>query len=444
MKLSSFLHTITWRDLPVAVQQQARRCLLDTVGAGIGGRQTELSPIIYNFASAAFGGPGARLWFDGRTVSPPGAALAHGMMIDALDIHDGFKPSKGHAGAAIVPATLASLAMPAGETVTGAELLTRLVIGYEIALRAAMALHATACDYHTSGAWAAVGCAALIARSLRLDQEQTRHALGIAEYHGPRSPMMRVIDHPTMLKDGAGWGAMAGVSAGLMAAGGFTGAPALTVEGAEVAHFWADLGKRWLLLEQYFKPYPVCYWAQAPVVAALALQRQHGLAAEAIRRITVYSFYNATRLTTRQPGDTQAAQYSLPFPVAAALVYQRLGASEVTGTALTDARVLGLAQRIDLVEDPALSARYPAERLCRIVIEMQDGARYESPLTEAPWSHEDPPSDAQLQAKFRDLAAGYLSPAATEQLASQLWHCTELPDAASLGNLLAQPVMSSE
>ena len=29
--------------------------------------------------------------------------------------------------------------------------------------------------------------------------------LGIAEYHGPRSQMMRCIDHPTMLKDGAGW-----------------------------------------------------------------------------------------------------------------------------------------------------------------------------------------------------------------------------------------------
>lgn len=31
---------------------------------------------------------------------------------------------------------------------------------------------------------------------------------------------MRCIDHPTMVKDGSGWGAMAGVSAALLAADG--------------------------------------------------------------------------------------------------------------------------------------------------------------------------------------------------------------------------------
>ncbi len=40
-----------------------------------------------------------------------------------------------------------------------------------------------------------------------LDRAASRHALGgIGEYHGPRSQMMRCIDHPTMVKDGSGWG----------------------------------------------------------------------------------------------------------------------------------------------------------------------------------------------------------------------------------------------
>jgi 2-methylcitrate dehydratase PrpD len=55
--------------------------------------------------------------------------------------------------------------------------------------------------------------AAITARQLKLTKAQTREAIGIAEYHGPRSKMMRVIDAPTMVKDGSGWGAMAGVSA---------------------------------------------------------------------------------------------------------------------------------------------------------------------------------------------------------------------------------------
>src|SRR3546814_19549346 len=82
----------------------------------------------------------------------------------------------------------------------GAEFLTRLVLGYEIATRAGIALHRTAADYHTSGAWNALAAAAMGARALRLDPPQTAHALGLAEYYGPRSPLRRVPDQPNMTK----------------------------------------------------------------------------------------------------------------------------------------------------------------------------------------------------------------------------------------------------
>jgi len=114
----------------------------------------------------------------------------------------------------------------------GRAFLTALAVGYEFGARVAEAQHATAPDYHTSGSWGAVAVAASGARLAGLSTDQTRHALGIAEYHGPRSQMMRCIDHPTMLKDGSGWGAMCGVSAIDLAARGFTGAPAITVENA--------------------------------------------------------------------------------------------------------------------------------------------------------------------------------------------------------------------
>ena len=131
---------------------------------------------------------------------------------------------------------------PSSKPIDGREFITCLVLGYEIATRAGMALHATARDYHTSGAWNALGCAAIGARMLGLSADATRHALGIAEYHGPRSQMMRCIDHPTMVKDGSGFGALAGVSAACLAADGFTGAPALLIEGEAEAPFWRDLG----------------------------------------------------------------------------------------------------------------------------------------------------------------------------------------------------------
>ena len=109
MQIEAFIHQLTWDDLPAAVQNQARRCLLDTLGTAVAARQTTLSQIIHNFAAANFGGTQSQLWLDGRFVSAPGAALANGMTIDALDSHDGYTLTKGHAGAAIVPALLAAV-----------------------------------------------------------------------------------------------------------------------------------------------------------------------------------------------------------------------------------------------------------------------------------------------------------------------------------------------
>ncbi len=439
MDVINFIHDVTWSDLPQAVRRQARRCLLDTLGAGIGGSRTTLSQIIRDFAAAAFGGHGAYLWFDGREVSAPGAALANGMTIDALDIHDGHPLAKGHAGAAIVPATLAAIRLKNSIAVTGAELLTTIVIGYEIALRAGIALHAAACDYHTSGAWNALGSAAVAARRLGLNMEKTRHALGIAEYHGPRSQMMRCIDHPTMLKDGSGWGAMAGVSAAYLAKGSFTGAPALTIEDEEASQYWDNLGQDWRIVGQYFKPHAVCRWAQPAIEAASMLQQTHRLSPDNINRIEVHTFREAARLNIRHPLSTEEAQYSLPFPLAAALVHGALGVTELTGAALTDPNILQLADRIELIEDPRFSSRFPVQRFARVVIETRENERHDSGEVEARWDAANPPSDQELMDKFRWLAQDIVSEDRMDGLAKMIWQCADLPDATGLLDVIIRP-----
>lgn len=438
MNINDFIHHTTWRGLPEAIRNQARRCLLDTLGAAIGGRRTDLSRIVHEFAATTYGGGETRLWLDGRAVSAPGAALANGMTIDAFDIHDGYILVKGHAGAAIVPAVLAM--MPAnGAGVSGEELLTTLVVGYEVALRAGLALHGTVCDYHTSGAWNALGCAAIGARRFGLDEEQTRHALGIAEYHGPRSQMMRCIDYPTMLKDGSGWGAMAGVSAALLAQGGFTGAPAITVEAPEVAAIWADLGSRWLIAEQFFKPYAVCRWAQPAIVGALAVQERHQIPLNGIERIEVRTFHQATRLTSRRPATTEAAQYSLPFPVAAALAHGQLGLAQLTGAGLADPQTLALADRVCLIDEPDISARFPAERVARVRIEMGDGTIFDAGETRATWDGDAPPADEELREKFRWLAGECLAGERVTAIEQLVWNLATVADGGELIALLASP-----
>ena len=272
----SFLHETSYGDLPADVRHQTTRCVVDLCGAVVAGRHTRMSAIVRDHAAAVYGGDQASLLLDGRRVSAPGAALATGMGIDSFDIHDSHRESLGHAGVHLLAALLATAELRlarGGSLPSGAEFVTALAVGYDIACRAGEALHGTVADYHTSGAWGAISSAGLYARLMGLDRASTREALGIAEYHGPRSQMMRCIDHPTMLKDGSGWGAMAGVSAGMLAEAGFTGAPALTVESPEASGWWSSLGSTWYVMEQGLKAHGSCWWSQPPIEAVLALAR---------------------------------------------------------------------------------------------------------------------------------------------------------------------------
>ena len=440
MKVIQFIHETTWNDLPDNVRHQARRCLLDTLGAGISARATELSQIVYEFAASAFGGQGAQLWLDGREVSAPGAALASGMTIDALDIHDGHSLTKGHAGAAVVPGLFATVSSESAGGISGKEFLTALVIGYEIALRAGIALHDTACDYHTSGAWNALGVAALVARRLGLNREQTRHALGIAEYHGPRSQMMRCIDHPTMLKDGSGWGAMAGISAALLAQADFTGAPALTVESDEVNEIWQDLGCSWQISRQYFKPHAVCRWAQPAIEATLFLRQKYQITPENVKRIRVSTFHEAVRLNSRIPQSTEEAQYSLSFPLAAAFVHGQLGVAELTGTSLKNPQVLQLCHRVELIENDGFNLQFPGKRFARVEIQTKNDQRFDSGDVEPNWEASHPPSDPALREKFRRLAREPLPAERAAELEDIIWRCEEQPDLNKLLSLVTAPI----
>ena len=344
--------------------------------------------------------------FDGRRVSLAGAAFAAATQTDNLDGHDGYSPTKGHMGVVVVP-TVAALAegLPA---LTGPEALALIVVGYEIAGRAGIALHATVSDYHTSGAWNALGVAAMAARARGQSDDQLRQALGIAEYHGPRSQMMREIAHPTMLHDGSGWGALAGLSAAVLAEHGFAGAPAVTVEAPEVARHWQDVGSFWQVLHQYIKPYPVCRWAHAAIDATRALCAANGLTAEQIAHVHVNSFHHATALFPGMPDTTSKAQYSLPFAVATMIVHGGIGLDHISGAGLADPAIAKVLKRISVAESERHTGRFPEGRWADVLIRTTDGRTLESGDVHARGGPEAPMSREDVLAKYRDFATPVL------------------------------------
>lgn len=420
--LPAFARELRFADLPRDVVAQTQRCLLDLIGVAAAGSRTSAAAIATGFAASQLCGrdSGARMLLDGRRASLPGAAFAGASTIDAFDAHDGHRLTKGHAGVAVLPALLAYVDGESGADArtNGAEFITCLCLGYEIATRAGMALHSSTADYHCSGAWNALACAAIGARLFAFDRDRFRHALGIAEYFGPRGQILRVCETPAMVKDGSGWGALAGVSAALLARDRFTGAPAVTVEAEAVRAQWDDLGTRWRIREQYFKPYPVCHWAQQAITAALALRQTHGFTSDEVVRVTIETFAEAVALGSGcpLPATTEDAQYSLPFPVAAALVFGRVGSDEVGAPGLSDSRVRRLLSAMTLVEDAGFSRRFPAERWARVRVALNDGCTLVSEPAQVRGVPEDPLTDGELRSKYRELAGPVLGEARTARI----------------------------
>ena len=445
--MSDFAATLGYDDLPSDLLWTLRRSFTDTMGVAAIGATTDMARLAGRAALALFG-PGtagqSRMLMDGRAVSPAGAAMAGAFMIDSIDAHDGSSPNKGHAGSAIFPSLLgiADALMAGGLAITGRDFAIWLAVAYEISYRAGQVQHATCADYHTSGAWTAVGIAAAGARMLGCNAEQIRHAAGIGEYHGPRSQMMRCIDFPTMVRDGVGWGAPSGVTAAYLAAEGFTGAPALTCEGADAAPFWADLGRRWRTVEHtHYKAYPCCRWAHPALDAVRDMMRDNGLSHEQIAGVEIRTFHYATRLAGQEPANLDEFTYAIAFPVAVMIVRGRLGVAELSPETLHDPDILRVSRAISLIDDADMTARSTHKRWAAVTLVTRDGCRIEDGARTPRGDADMPLSDAEIGAKFHQFADPVLSAARAGRVAQLTGRFDELSAAefADLADLVLSP-----
>jgi 2-methylcitrate dehydratase PrpD len=406
--------------IPEHSREVASWLLLDTLSVAIASHAMEAGQIAKDYAAEymAAGNPStaAPLLFDGRLVSQAGAAWSLATQIDNLDGHDGYIPTKGHIGCAVVPALCAvAHQLP---HLSGPEALNAMVIAYEVAARAGISLHASVSDYHTSGAWNGLGVAAMICHLEDQTKEQLRHALGIAEYHGPRSQMMREIANPSMLHDGSGMGALVGLQSAHMAAKGFTGAPAITVEDEAVSQYWQDLGDFWTIDGNYVKPYPICRWAHAALDAANHLRQQHNLQVDDIAAIEINTFHHAACLSQGMPQSTSEAQYSMSFAVATVLRYGYISAEHIAGLALHDPQTEALIARIQVNEAERHTQRFATGRWSDVRIQLTNGQWLDSGDTEASGLLGKSFDKQDLLDKFRQYAQPELGHERTEAILS--------------------------
>jgi len=417
----NFIMETKWDALPDNIQHQAKRCLMDTLGALIAGHNTPVANLMYSLAKEQFKGDAdATILVRGTKISVSGAALVNGFANNALDIDDGYRNVKGHPGACILPVILAAGEM--GTNITGSKFLTALVVGYEVAIRAGVIRHATYETYHSSGSWGAIGGAAAAGKLLGLSREKLCHAMGAAEYHAPIAPMMKCIELPGMGKDSIGWGCMTAMMSVIMADKGFTGIDPIFNDSPDEK--WIhSLGQSYEIMNLYFKPYCACRWAQPGVDGALKIMAENSLDPEDIEEIKVFTFQESAALSTDYPQNTEEAQYKIAFPIAAALLDQEVGPEQVLAPRLLDKDIHQMMNKIQVIAQERFQKEFPGKAESEVEITTTTGSKFCSGVMSARWdTHSTLPTDLELENKFLWLSSPVIGKIKAESLVNLIWN----------------------
>ncbi|MEO3887157.1 MmgE/PrpD family protein [Nonomuraea sp. B5E05] len=413
--------------LPRDVIERAKRHLLDTLGAALAGAS---SP------APGLAAPGnAPVWGTGLTVAPRDAALLNGVAAHALELDD--TGGCDHSGAVVVPAALACLSL-ADRPVSGSELLEAVVLGYDVARRTLEACGGYAAHneagWHSTGTCGTFGAAAASARLLGLDSARAAHALGLAA--GFSGGLWAFVhDGAASKRLHAGRAAEGGLTAALLAASGTSGPGRIFDDvwggflrtyagaGADPGALTRGLGTAWRISRCSIKPYASCRSTHSSIDAIGGLD----LHVSEIDRIHVrLSPLVAGMCGGRDAATLPRAQLSLPYAIAARILYGDADLAAYSPERRGDPRATELMDRIDLEVDPEMGGiDEPA-----LTVTTTTGAVRRARVSDPLGSPTNPLSDERLLAKFHGLAPG------RRRLADRVMALDTGPDARGLLPLL--------
>jgi len=347
--------------IPADVVHESTRCLLDHLGLAIAGAAEPAAEIARAQCLLLGGEPQARALGTSERLRITDAALVNGIACHALDFDDTHVPTILHP---TTPLYAAGTALAEWRGRSGIDLLAAHALGYELAARVSNALYPEHYDagWHMTGTTGALASATVAIRLLGLDGLTATHCLSIAATQacGHREQF------GTMTKPfHAGHAAQAGVWAGLLAAGGFTGAPdplqgrrgmfAVMAAVSTPADLVDGLGERWQIFDNGVKPYACGVVIHPAIDAVRDLAVRKGLTADRIDKIKLHVHPLVKELTGKtDPRTGLEGKFSVTFACSIALLDGRAGEAEFSDKAVHREDVRALMARIEVLPDPAV------------------------------------------------------------------------------------------
>lgn len=444
-QLAAFIAGTRFAQLPEPLVEQAKRHLLDTLGASLAGCDSPIWRECLALVLAEGGREQAQIWGSAQQASPRQAAWLNGVAAHMYELDD--TGGCDHSGAVVIPALLAALPL-ATQPVDGQALLVAMVIGYDVGRRVLEACGGysahNGAGWHSTASCGVFGAVAAVCSLLQLDRAQCASALGIAaSFSGGLWGFIHDGSHTKKLH--AARAAEGGVQAALLAQSGINGPSAvfeprwggflqtLAAETQQPQALTADLGEVWKLARCSIKPYASCRGTHAAIDALGILLQQHDVRVEQIARIVVgVNPFLLEMCGGRELHSLAAAQMSLPYALAARALYGSAELASYDDAKRLHPDVEALLARIELVIDEQQSRDdEPWVRL-----ETGQGAQWQQHVPVPSGAPTNPLTLDALLAKYRSLAARVLPLEQVERLEAVCLELDEVADVREVVGLL--------
>ncbi len=428
--LARYATETSLRSFPPEVIHQGKRGCLDLLGVALGGSKQPLARILVKTVKEFGGKPQATVWGHGLKTSIMNAALVNGAMAHALDFDDTHTFAFGHPSAPVLPAVLA---IAEWKRLSGKAALEAYITGYEVETRIGIGMGEKHYErgWHGTSTFGRFGAAVASGKLLGLPLEKMKQAIGLA---GTQAAGVRLV-FGTMTKPfHPGKSAFDGVLSAILAQRGYTCAPDI-IEGKK--GYWEvlgddsrlepmveNLGQRYEILRNTFKPYASCLFTHPTIDAVISLRGKYNLKPEDVEAIDC----EVARLCLDSAGQENpqtalAGKFSTYFCAALALAEGAAGEDLFTDRRVLDPGMVALRKKVRARIVPGFK-----DTEARVTLTIRDGQKVKVYIDVPKGDPRNPPTDQELEEKFRSLASSVLPKRKVGLLIDTLWNLETVKD----------------
>jgi 2-methylcitrate dehydratase PrpD len=415
-ELAGYIVDTEFKSVPKRVLDLVKSHVMDTVGIAIAAPEIEETlKATVNFVREMGGKKESTVIRYGDQIPCLNAVFANSMMAHSIGFDDTHIESSAHCEGVVVPA---AISVSEREGANGKELITAVVVGYDVMARVGMALNPDVLysrGYHPSSVCATFGCATVAGKLLGLNVDQMVNALGLAAVQSG-GLVFGLKEAPSSWFLQYARGAQSGVLSALLAKIGFTG-PAdslkefLRVYSSEpnLQKLTEGLGKRFEIERSCIKPYACCQFLVSGVDVLLCALDEKKIDSEEIGSINLKLPSAGVHLVDNPEAPRSAlqarlsAQYVLAF--AAKMGKEILDPKQLLIYGREDKGVLEFSKRVKVTSDSELNKNYPGCFPAIVEVTMKGKERYSNRVDFPRGSPENPITRKEIENKFRILAS---------------------------------------